>query len=92
MRNAEARCLPDVDIIISNLHAETAHCLYRAVRPFPVEALLYRIMRVVYNKKLEIDSLTATQYTIRVILSHELTVAEWEKVVDEMANGIWDQD
>ncbi|BCS26664.1 uncharacterized protein APUU_51375S [Aspergillus puulaauensis] len=83
---------PDVDIIIQNLHQDTNNRLYRAARPFPVEILLFGIMKIVNERELRLDSLTATAYAIRVIVAHEMTVAEWDGVVDEMANGIWKQE
>jgi len=57
-----------------------------------VEVLLFQIMKIVNDRKLRLDSLTATGYAIRVIVAHEMTVAEWDGVVDEMANGIWKQE
>ena len=83
---------PAVDIIIRSQHEDTCQCVYRAARPFPVEALLFQIMRVVHDRKLEVDSLNATPYAIRIILSHELTVEEFKEYSLEMANGIWDQE
>ena len=53
---------------------------------------LFQIMRVVHDWKLEVDSLNATPYAIRIILSHELTVEEFKEYSLEMANGIWDQE
>ncbi|KAM4066827.1 hypothetical protein HRG_000845 [Hirsutella rhossiliensis] len=83
---------PAVDIIVSSIHQDTVGCSTRAARPFPVEALLYHIMRVIHDGKLELDSLIATQYAIRVVLSHELTVDGFGDVADEMVNGIWKQE
>ncbi|OAQ62869.1 hypothetical protein VFPPC_16392 [Pochonia chlamydosporia 170] len=83
---------PAVDIIIKSQHEDTCQCTYRAARPFPVEALLWQIMRVVHDRKLEVDSLIATTYAIRIILCHKLTVDEFHEISIEMANGIWNQD
>ena len=82
---------PSVDMVIMSVHEDTTHCCYRSQRPFPVEKLLYQIMRVVHDRKLAIDSLTATTYAIRIVLAHELTVDEFYKVTDAMSNGIWHQ-
>lgn len=82
---------PEVDIIISSIHEDTTQCRFRASRPFPIEAILYHIMQVVHERKLEMDSLTATPYAIRVTLAHQLTADEFSDVSMKMANGIWDQ-
>ncbi|PHH78887.1 hypothetical protein CDD82_2787 [Ophiocordyceps australis] len=82
---------PAVDLVIMSLDAESSQCVYRAARPFPLEALLCHIMGIVKERKLEIDSLTATRFAIRIILSHELTVDQFNEVTDEMSNGIWKQ-
>lgn len=81
---------PAVDIIVKSIHADTTQCVYRAARPFRVEALLWQVMKVVHERKLEIDSVVATAYAIRVILAHEITVEEFGEIAGEMVNGIWD--
>lgn len=83
---------PAVDIIINSQHEDTCRCTYRAAREFPMEALLWQIMRVVHDRKLGIDSLVATPYAIRIIICHEITVEEFRAISNEMANGIWHQD
>lgn len=74
-----------------SLHEDTTHCVYPAQRPFTVEKLLYQIILVVHDRKLQIDSLNATSYTIRIVLGHELLVEEFTEVADAMAYGIWNQ-
>ena len=64
---------PSVDIIVKSQHIDTVHCTTLAARSFPVEAILCHIMKVVGERKLELDSVIATPYATRVILSHELT-------------------
>lgn len=49
-----------------------------------MEVLLFQIMKIVSERKLQLDSLTATAYAIRVIVAHEMTVAEWD--------GVWKQE
>ena len=82
---------PAVDIVIMSLHENTNGIIYRSQRPFPVEKLLCNIMRVVHDRKLELDSLTATKYAIRIVLEHGLTRKELLEVTDLMSNGIWDE-
>lgn len=83
---------PSVDIIVQSIHEDTNQCMFRAARAFPMEALLGYIMTyVVGPRKLQLDSVVATTYTIRVTLSHELTPAQFNEIAIQMANGIWDQ-
>lgn len=81
---------PSVDIIIKSQHIDTVHCTYRAARAFPMEVLLCHIMKVVGQRKLELDSVMATPYAIRVLLSHELTPKDFSDVALQMANGIYE--
>lgn len=82
---------PAVDIIVRSQHIDTVKCIYRASRPFPMETLLCHIMKVVGDKKLELDSVIATTYAIRVTLAHELTPDQFSEIALNMANGVWDQ-
>lgn len=82
---------PSVDIIVRSQHVDTTHCIYRATRAFPMEALLCHIMKVVGERKLEVDSVIATTYAIRINLSHVLTPERFSEVALDMANGIWKQ-
>jgi len=82
---------PAVDIVVKSQHIDTVHCTYRAARSFPMAALLCHIMRVVGERKLEVDSVMATPYAIRIILSHELKPEEFGEIASEMVNGIWDR-
>ncbi len=79
---------PAVDIVIRSQHIDTVQCVYRASRTLPMETLLGHIMKVVGEKKLELDSVIATTYTIRVILSHELGSEEFSEIASAMAQGI----
>lgn len=82
---------PAVDIIIMSIHDDTNQCMFRAARAFPMEVLLGHIVtNVIAKRKLEIDSLTATPFAIRVILAHPLTPEAFTDVALGMANGIWD--
>lgn len=82
---------PAVDIIVMSIHEDTTQCVFRASREFPMEALLGHIVTNVIRKRgLQLDSLTATPFAIRVILAHPLTSDAFTEVALEMANGIWD--
>ena len=81
---------PYVDVIITNLHEDTVHYQYRAARAFPMEVLLCHMVGVVARLKLHVDSILATAYAIRIVLSHDLTLNSFNNVVHEMASGIWD--
>ncbi|KAM0425974.1 hypothetical protein ACHAPT_008913 [Fusarium lateritium] len=83
---------PSVDIIIMNLHEDSNEGIYRATRPFPVEKLLFHVMRIVHERRLKIDSLNATAYAIRVILAHELKKEEFIEAAHAMLNAVWDQE
>lgn len=47
-------------------------------------------MKVIGEKKLELDSVIATTYAIRVTLAHELTPDQFSEIAIDMANGVWD--
>ncbi|KAM6510089.1 hypothetical protein FALCPG4_017717 [Fusarium falciforme] len=81
---------PSVDIIIMNLHEDSNEGIYRATRPFPVEKLLFHMMRIVHERELQIDSVNATAYAIRIILAHELKKEEFIEAAHAMLNAIWD--
>ena len=81
---------PSVDIVINSLHEDTVQCVYRAARAFPMRVLLCHIMKVVNEKELEIDSVIATRFAIRVTLSHALNKDEFYDTAANMVNGIWD--
>ncbi|KAJ5338647.1 hypothetical protein N7452_005375 [Penicillium brevicompactum] len=82
---------PAVDILIRSVHIDTIECSFRASRSFPMETLLCYIMKVVGKRKLELDSVMATTYSIRVILAHELTPDQFSDIAFDMANGVWDE-
>ncbi|KAL4895028.1 hypothetical protein BDV59DRAFT_200285 [Aspergillus ambiguus] len=90
-RGGEYSGPPAVDIVITNLHEDSAGNIYRGQRPFPVEKLLCWIIGVVEKRNLKLDSLVATTYAIRVVLAHELDQEQFLDVAGVMANGIWDQ-
>lgn len=82
---------PAVDIIIQAIHADVTQCVYRASRQYPMEALLYNIMKVVKERNLEGDSIMATTYAIRITLAGNVTTVDmFSAVADEMSNGIFD--
>ncbi|CAG9938465.1 unnamed protein product [Clonostachys rosea f. rosea IK726] len=82
---------PAVDIIVKSIHEDTIGCTYRAARPFPMEALLSAIMKIVKEKQLELDSVMATSYAIRVNLASKLTEDEFGKIGGRMMNAIYDE-
>ncbi|KXT05082.1 hypothetical protein AC578_7554 [Pseudocercospora eumusae] len=75
---------PAVDVVIRSQHEDTTQCVFRASRAVPMEALLGHIMGIVGEKKLQLDSVMATAYAIRVVLSHELTPEEFGAIAVEM--------
>lgn len=79
---------PSVDIIIMNLHEDSNGGIYRATRPFPVEKLLFHIMRIVHERGLQIDSVNATAYAIRIILAHELKKEAFIEAAHAMLNAM----
>ena len=50
---------PEVDIIILSIHEETRGFVYRSSRPFKVEHLLFQMVKIVNNRRIQIDSLNA---------------------------------
>ncbi|PYH38301.1 uncharacterized protein BO87DRAFT_373180 [Aspergillus neoniger CBS 115656] len=82
---------PAVDIIITNIHEGSSNNIFRAQLPFRMEKLLAWILRVVGERKLQLDSLNATPYAIRVVLAHELNEGQFHEIAHEMATGIWGQ-
>ncbi|KAL4878031.1 hypothetical protein BJY04DRAFT_221601 [Aspergillus karnatakaensis] len=83
---------PSVDIIITNTHESSGECMYRTQRPFAMEKLLCWMMRVVGERGIELDSVVATEYAIRIVLEQELDPDGFYEVADVMANGIWDEE
>ncbi|CAG9939670.1 unnamed protein product [Clonostachys rosea f. rosea IK726] len=79
---------PAVDIVIQNVATDG---IYRMAQPFPMEALLSVIMGVIKEKNLSLDSVMATSYTIRVILSHEMTKEQYREIARKMMHGIRDE-
>ncbi|ATY66018.1 hypothetical protein CCM_00212 [Cordyceps militaris CM01] len=79
---------PGVDIIIRSQHIDTVQCALRAARRLPMETLLCHIMKIVGEKNLELDSIMATTYSIRVILSHDLQPDEFIKITSDMVFGL----
>lgn len=56
-----------------------------------MQKLLCHVVGVIRDRGLEVDSLTATPYAIRVVLAHPLNDEKFGEVTDLMANGIWKQ-
>lgn len=83
---------PAVDIIILSIHGDTAGCVFRAARAFKMEHLLANVVRVTSEKELDIDSLNASPYAIRVVLAHELTKDDFTGIALEMVNGLFAND
>lgn len=81
---------PAVDIIISNLNYDTGLYVSRWARQFPVEQLLWQIMKVVKANELQIASVNATLYSINIMLTAEATKEQMNGLSDRMANGIWE--
>lgn len=80
-----------VDIIIINLHEDSNEGIYRATRSFPMEKLLFHMMRIVHERELQIDSVNATAYAVRIIMAHELKKEEFIEAAHAMLNAIWDE-
>jgi len=79
---------PCVDIVIMNLDISSLDHLVRASRALPLRTYLCHLMRVVDERKLGLDSLTATAYTIRLVLRHEFTsLDEWREVSRQLVDG-----
>jgi len=71
-----------------NLEIGTLRYLVRAQRPLPHRTYLCHLMRVIEARNIDIDSLTATPYTIRLILRHEFSsIHQWMEVAGELVNG-----
>lgn len=81
---------PAVDIIVLSIHEATTDCVFRAARAFKMEHLLANIVRVVSQRDLDIDSLNASTYAIRVVLAHELTKEDFGTVAVEVVNGFFE--
>ena len=80
---------PAVDFIVQSIHEDSPiDCFFRAQRPVPIESMLCQVANAVCKRKLTIDSLNATQYSIRIILAHPLSKDEFMEVAFEMANGV----
>jgi hypothetical protein len=86
---------PSVDIVILNLHESGG--VYRAARPFPVEKVLWHVMRVVKEMGLQLHSLNASTYSATIVLASDLEgkTHKGEKgfsaVSNRISNGLWDE-
>ncbi|CAK7203340.1 hypothetical protein SEUCBS139899_006071 [Sporothrix eucalyptigena] len=76
---------PAVDIDIMNQYIRDTNQALRVQRSFPMEFLLCHILSVVDKRQLKLDTVVATHFTIRVILSHELSSDEFYEIAGEMA-------
>ncbi|CAG9944031.1 unnamed protein product [Clonostachys rosea f. rosea IK726] len=82
---------PAVDIVINSIYSDDTPQVFHAQRSFPMEALLYQIMKVAKERKIALDSVTATPYAIRVILGQtEISKESFVEASLEMVNGIFD--
>lgn len=81
---------PAVDIVISNIHCDAEGYVSRNTRAFPVEKLLWQVMKVIEANDLEILSINVTTYSINVMLAHPATPSQMREWSDRMANGIWE--
>ncbi|VUC29236.1 unnamed protein product [Clonostachys rosea] len=77
---------PAVDVIVKSQHVDTAHCTFRQALAFPMEAILACMMKVVAKEKVEIKSVVATPYAIRIIISHEVTPDKFYELAVDMCN------
>ncbi|KAL2674093.1 hypothetical protein Neosp_012539 [[Neocosmospora] mangrovei] len=82
---------PSVHIIIMNLHEDSNEGIFSATRSFPMEKLLFHMMRIVHERNLQVDSVNATQYAIRIILAHELNREEFNEAARAMLGAIRDE-
>ncbi|CZR62689.1 uncharacterized protein PAC_12586 [Phialocephala subalpina] len=79
---------PDVDILITNIHESGG--TYRSARPFPLEKVLWQVMKVVREEGLEIHASTATTYGVTLVFAHELDGRKgFSFVTDRISNGLW---
>lgn len=83
---------PAIDIIVSSIEEQTNDCRYRAQRAFPMEGVLWQIMKIVYKQKISIDSLTAAPYAIRLVLAQKMTPEEFFQIADRVANRLGEED
>ncbi|KAJ6442750.1 hypothetical protein O9K51_03925 [Purpureocillium lavendulum] len=51
---------------------------------FPVDKVLWRLINAVHKYDVEVDSLTATPYTVRLILRHDFSMEEWKAFLIEV--------
>ncbi|KAF8861064.1 hypothetical protein BDZ45DRAFT_800280 [Acephala macrosclerotiorum] len=97
---------PDIDILITNIHESggtesspppnhpfCGHLL--SARPFPLEKVLWQVMKVVNEEGLEVHSLNAGSYGVTLVLAHEFKEGKgkgFREVADMMSNGLWEED
>lgn len=82
---------PAVDLYILSIEEKTMDCGFRIQTPFTVEAVLWQIMKVLHERKITIDSLTATNYAVRLLLSHEMTPDEFDQIRYAIVDGLWEE-
>jgi hypothetical protein len=86
---------PNVDIVVMNLH-EKADC-YRAARPFPVERVLWHVMKVIKEMGLQFHSVNATPYSVTIVLASDLEGKKYHEdegflaVASRISNGLWNE-
>lgn len=88
--HAEYNGPPVVDIIVRSQHIDTVDCMWRAPRAFRMEIILCNIMKVVEKEQVEVDSVMATPYSIRVFLTHELTTDRFYEIARAMTDDFFE--
>ena len=80
---------PAVDIVISSIAEPSLGSVWRCARRYPVQTILWEMMRLIHERQLEIDSLMVTKYAIRLVLAHEMTEEECREVSIAMTDRWW---
>jgi hypothetical protein len=75
---------PHVDVVFMNLHEPSNMNVFRARCEPPLEDLLFRIVKIINDKSLQIHSLNVTLCNITLLLAGELTESQNEALRDEI--------
>jgi len=79
---------PSVDIVIMNINVSSCNYIARASRDLPTRTLLCHIMKVVEQHMLGIDSVNATEYSIRLVLCHQFeNLDQWREISGAIVDG-----
>jgi len=71
-----------------NISISSCNHIARASRDLPTRTLLCHIMKVVEQHKLEIDSVNATEYSIRLVLCHQFeNLDQWGEISSAIVDG-----